>query len=200
MRIQHPCRALLLVGWMGLIFALSAQPDSGTQSGALLRLLLGPLADGITADQLETLHHGVRKVAHFTEYAVLALLWAWNLGTAPGRLAWSWALTTLYAASDEWHQAFVPNRGPSPWDVVVDSTGALAMLTIIRYWLCGRSWLCGRNWLYGRWHGGERRDRVSRSGPGPALPGPVSGVPSEHSAADLPGMLGGDPAGRPPHE
>ena len=37
----------------------------------------------------------------------------------------------LYACSDEFHQSFVPGRGPAFKDVMIDSTGALVGLTII---------------------------------------------------------------------
>jgi VanZ family protein len=34
------------------------------------------------------------------------------------------------ASLDEWHQSFLPNRTSSPWDVLLDCSGALAMLLI----------------------------------------------------------------------
>ena len=35
-----------------------------------------------------------------------------------------WLLAILYAASDEFHQSFVPGRGPSVIDVGIDAIGA----------------------------------------------------------------------------
>ena len=32
-------------------------------------------------------------------------------------------LAVAYAASDEFHQSFVPNRHPSPLDILIDSIG-----------------------------------------------------------------------------
>lgn len=127
----HYARVILLVGWMGLIFWMSAQPDSGDQSQSLLTLLLGPLAERMTLAQMDMVHHGFRKAAHFTEYAILGLLWVWNLGRAAIPLAWG--LTTAYAISDEFHQIFVKNRGPSVFDVGIDSLGALTALLVFRY-------------------------------------------------------------------
>jgi VanZ family protein len=73
----------------------------------------------------------VRKAAHFAEYAVLffALNWALNFGMR-GRWRLQTALFTffgcvIYAMSDEWHQSFVPGRGPSLHDVLIDAAGAL---------------------------------------------------------------------------
>jgi len=37
----------------------------------------------------------------------------------------AFGLCVLYALLDEGHQMFVPNRGPSLYDVALDSTGAL---------------------------------------------------------------------------
>jgi MYXO-CTERM domain-containing protein len=103
--------------WLGIIFAFSAQPASGLpETGVLLR-----------------------KGAHLGEYAVLAgLLWRALRGQG---LAWNasavlaWLGSTLYAASDELHQAIVPGRGPSPWDVLIDAAGAaVGLLALAVYW------------------------------------------------------------------
>lgn len=110
-------KILALIAWMLLIFFASGDSSSGEHSGSILRALFAffglPLSEG--------LHFWLRKGAHFTEYAILFGLWRWNTG----KDGLSLLLSILYAASDEWHQAFVPHRGPSPWDVGVDSLGAL---------------------------------------------------------------------------
>ena len=38
----------------------------------------------------------------------------------------AWALAAVYAASDEWHQSFVPDRTADPADWLADAAGALA--------------------------------------------------------------------------
>ncbi len=117
--------------WMAVIFVLSAMPGkvSGEQSGMIMRLLKMLLPDNVTADTaamawFETL---VRKAAHMTEYAVLLCLYRHALRLSgvrhAGRIAF--ALSVGYAVTDELHQAFVPDRGPSPVDVMIDSGGAL---------------------------------------------------------------------------
>jgi VanZ family protein len=35
--------------------------------------------------------------------------------------------TALVASCDEWHQSFLPNRTGSPWDVLLDCCGAIAL-------------------------------------------------------------------------
>jgi VanZ family protein len=92
---------LPVVLWAGVIFALSSIPSLGTGLG--------------TWDVV------LRKCAHTTEYAVLAVL----LLRAIGREAPALALGFLYAASDELHQAFVRGRHASPIDVAIDTAGLL---------------------------------------------------------------------------
>jgi len=87
--------------WAGVIFALSSIPSLGTGLGTWDLIL--------------------RKGAHITEYAVLALL----LLRAVGREAPALALGIVYAASDELHQAFVRGRHASPVDVAIDMVGLL---------------------------------------------------------------------------
>jgi VanZ family protein len=87
-------RWLMVASWMALIFFLSSQPQLPSPPD--------PLADLI-----------FKKGAHFTVYAVLAV---------------------LYAASDEWHQSFVPGRHPPPSDVLIDTAGATAGLLLLWWW------------------------------------------------------------------
>jgi len=112
-------RWLAVAGWMALIFFLSSQPQL-------------PSAPDPWADLL------FKKGAHFTVYAVLAVLFRRAL--PPGRWIWalSWVLTVLFAASDEWHQSFVPGRHPQLTDVLIDACGAATGLLIF-WWLQRRA-------------------------------------------------------------
>ena len=70
----------------------------------------------------------VDKVAHACEYAVFAVLVA-RAVSAYGVARWRlWAVTvlicSLYGASDELHQLFVPGRDADPVDWVVDTVGS----------------------------------------------------------------------------
>lgn len=87
----------------------------------------------------------IRKAAHFTEYALLALLLlsAMRQSLNPLARGWSWRWATLallicaaYAASDEFHQSFVPSRYGCAQDVMIDVAGAVMALTLV--WLTGR--------------------------------------------------------------
>ena len=88
-----------------------------------------------------SLDHVVRKVAHFTEYAMLGLAMTAFLGSTQRfglgvKLAiLSFVLCALYAVGDEIHQRFVVDRGPAALDVLIDSAGALGgdLLGLVLY-------------------------------------------------------------------
>jgi VanZ family protein len=94
-----------------------------------------------TGPDLETMHVLVRKLAHVTEYAVLAILW-WRAlvhgsGVPRGRAAaWALAISVAWAALDEAHQALEPVRTASVRDVALDTAGAVGgLLAAWRGWL-----------------------------------------------------------------
>jgi VanZ family protein len=94
---------------MAVIFVFSAQPDLNSGLGTL-----------------DTIG---RKVLHFAQYALLALLW-WRalrtrLDDRRAALA-AFLITALYAATDEYHQSFVDGRNGSPLDWLIDCAGAAA--------------------------------------------------------------------------
>jgi VanZ like family len=73
----------------------------------------------------------VKKSGHVIGYALLAFWYWYALGLQSNRRWLAWLLAVLYAATDEYHQSFVPYRGPSIWDVLIfDSLGAL-----LSFWL-----------------------------------------------------------------
>ncbi|MGL4998853.1 MAG: VanZ family protein [Cetobacterium sp.] len=86
-------------------------------------------------DLLDIFNLDVRKLAHFTIYFILGA----NYFLAFKELTFESAvksigLTMLYAISDEFHQSFIPNRGPAVKDVLIDTSGgALAILVIVMY-------------------------------------------------------------------
>lgn len=100
---------LPVAGWCLLIFALSAFP---------LRVGTGAIPGG-------------DKAAHVGEYAVLGFLLARALrATRPGPgggaiVATAALLGTLYGASDEFHQSFVPERTATLGDLAADAAGSL---------------------------------------------------------------------------
>ena len=133
------------VVWMTLIFSASADTKSYQHSSALFEPLLHWLFPELSQAHIELIHHLFRKTGHLTEYALLALL-LWRGIRQPqknDRRPWRWdeaglslATVFLYAASDELHQIFVPQRTALVSDVVIDSTGGAAGLLLL--WLAGK--------------------------------------------------------------
>lgn len=126
---------LAVAAWMVVIFVLSAQnsSQSGNTSGMIVRWFLSLLYRGFggfsperQAELLEVWHLVIRKGAHFTEYAVLAMLIA-NALLVCEKLRWfvPVAVSAAYAVTDEIHQYFVPGRACRLLDVGIDTCGAL---------------------------------------------------------------------------
>ena len=75
---------------------------------------------------------GMDKLLHFSAYALLGILFARAFkaqlpaATPLRRMTLAGLATTLYGASDEFHQSFVPMRMADPMDFLADATGALA--------------------------------------------------------------------------
>ncbi len=134
---------LPLLAWMALIYTASGDAQSTARTSRFLEPFLRWIRPDITPEAVESVRWGVRKLAHMTEYAVLAGLWwrALRQGRSQERSGWSWPtagiallLCALYAATDEWHQTFVPNRTGSPVDVAIDTFGAAVGLALIQAW------------------------------------------------------------------
>ena len=134
---------LACFAWMALIFMMSATPGdvSSEESGLIVSLLTGVLrlffGEHVAAKiDLAFVEFLVRKAAHMAEYAVLFLLYRRALSLSGVRRAGLVALglCAAYAATDEFHQRFVDDRGPSATDVMIDTAGAaLAWITALTF-------------------------------------------------------------------
>lgn len=130
---------ILLLCWMVLIFVLSGEnaDDSSQTSGkAVIKLisLFMPNFEELSESAQEEIkgmyQFVVRKVAHFTIYAILGILSVLNTVTSEKislvkRFLISAVFCLGYAISDEIHQLFVPGRSCEIRDVLIDFTGAL---------------------------------------------------------------------------
>lgn len=135
---------ILAVLWMVVIFTFSAQQkeESGMVSEEVSESLItvtGWLFHlNIDEDRIceitGVIEHFVRKGAHMTEYAILAvLLYLWIGRWQLSRLRQygiAVMLAVLYACSDEFHQLFVEGRAGLVSDVVVDGSGAVLGLAL----------------------------------------------------------------------
>jgi len=135
-----------VIAWILLIFLASGDLMSAEHTSRFLVPFLLWLRPDISVESLTLIHIGVRKAAHLTEYAILALLLCRAVfrGT---NLKWSrstlfvnlWIACVLTAAGDEFRQSFVESRGASTWDVMIDSAGAIFGLLIYSRFARGKS-------------------------------------------------------------
>ena len=143
---KHLYRALLwsaVIGMMALIFAFSAQPAE--ESDQLTKIPAEPVTDAVSSlmgemDDSEALAlynvvaGVIRKMAHFFEYALLGMMilllcrsYGYNWWLLPVMIG------TLYAASDEIHQLFIPNRFGTVTDVLLDTIGLICGVRFLLY-------------------------------------------------------------------
>ena len=104
--------------WAGFIYYLSSIPSLNSGLGVWDFVL--------------------RKIAHVVEFAALAFLLiramvrTWPMRSRNWLIRIAAGISVLYAISDEVHQSFVPGRGPSVRDVVIDSVGVALAVIIYR--------------------------------------------------------------------
>jgi VanZ family protein len=123
--------------WMALIFLGSTDILSAEHTSRFLVPFLRWIDPQISLAALNAIQFGIRKLGHLTEYAILAMLLWRALRSGTG---WQMKMSILFliaalacaifAASDEFHQSFVPSRTSSPVDVMIDICGALVGLEI----------------------------------------------------------------------
>ncbi len=111
---------------------------------ALCWALLIFISSSIPAEKLPDVgKSGFDKVAHFVLYFILAAAIHWSIRhqrvfprARRYELVYTVLLTTLYGLTDEIHQAFVPNRNTSVYDLIADLGGA--GLYVLMFWFLFR--------------------------------------------------------------
>ncbi len=140
---------ILLISWMAMIFCLSHQTadESSKTSGVIIETvikLMEPEFDSLTEEEQEALitpfQFIVRKLAHFSIFAILGLLSFISIGTYRismlAKFFFSSLISLLYAMSDEYHQLYIDGRSSELRDILIDFCGSLIailfMLIIVR--------------------------------------------------------------------
>ena len=99
----------------------------------LWEAIFGPVANARWAE----IHHFIRKSGHFFGYGAIGLAWlrAWWMSLPRSRFLQDVFLslmgTAMIASADEFHQGILPNRTGTPWDVLLDCSGALVLQLIV---------------------------------------------------------------------
>ncbi|HVF43622.1 MAG TPA: VanZ family protein [Pyrinomonadaceae bacterium] len=133
-----------VLAWAAFVLFASSANFSASNTSRIIRPLLLWLSPGIAEASIQQVHFFVRKTAHFTEYAILALFAARALrtsGVAALRRSWlpaSFAFVAFVALVDEYHQSLLPSRTGTIYDSLLDMTGGAAALACLALWLAVR--------------------------------------------------------------
>ncbi len=124
-----------LLLWIGTMFFFSTDVFSSSQTSRIILPILTFFFPGLSPDQLDLWHGVIRKLAHITEYFILALFTYRSIRydeTDPAQAKLRTMTFVVLAASlDEIHQRFTAFRTPSPVDVGYDCLGAVGALWLI---------------------------------------------------------------------
>lgn len=132
---------------MTVIFSFSSQngTDSGNLSYKVSEIIVEAADEAFelnwTDEQkhvyIEKIHHPVRKLAHMTEYCLLAMSVSLPLYVYGVRGLWlpilAGGFCVAFASLDEYHQSFVAGRGPSKKDVLIDSIGIFFGVLMVQF-------------------------------------------------------------------
>ncbi len=118
---------LLVVLWAAVIFFMSAKTGSDLISGddfvSRVRLWLDSIQKSVFGPEVDI----ISSIAHFLEFTVLGILVYVALissGIKKRVAVIAILICAIYAATDEFHQIFVPGRQCDPIDWIVDVAGS----------------------------------------------------------------------------
>jgi len=129
--------------WLPVVIGISVIVVESTEllgashTSGPLRSIFEALFGHVSAENWEIIHHYVRKSGHFIGYGLIGLAWlrAWWMTLPHSSFLPDAVLallgTALVASCDEWHQTFLPNRTGTPWDVLLDCTGAIVLQLVV---------------------------------------------------------------------
>lgn len=135
-RISNRIFLILTILMMVVIFLFSSQngEESGALSDKVVAFILSFFKRGFSSfdesvkrDLIDEYSFLVRKLAHFSEYALLGFFFSSYLKTGERRRVFvpSLVFGVLYSITDEVHQFFLEGRNMSFFDVAVDTSGVL---------------------------------------------------------------------------
>ena len=129
--------------WLCVLTLFSTDTFSAEHTGSVLWKILHALFGTRFDAHFQEIHFFIRKSAHFCSYGFLGALAFFSWRTtfpAPPRWTWRWCLLGLLVAvaagsMDEFHQRFVPSRGSSVRDILIDTIGAIFFQLAIALWI-----------------------------------------------------------------
>ncbi|MEG1705249.1 MAG: VanZ family protein [Clostridia bacterium] len=136
---------ILVICWMILVFLFSSQisDESSKTSGCLIETII-KLITGNNANKvlIESLQHIVRKLAHFSIYAIGGILILSHINVSYENLKYKKTIALIigiiYAITDEIHQLFIPGRSGNIKDICIDSLGVatgILLIYLVRFYI-----------------------------------------------------------------
>ena len=137
--------AVLSLAVMVFIFIFSAQSAEQSQSlsddfGDKLKILLNSLSWLFSEGASDFIYTHIRKIAHFTLYALLgtfvfSALFNTKIKRGLIKLSLAAGICLFYSITDEFHQLCVNGRSGELLDVLIDFSGAVTgiFLTVVFY-------------------------------------------------------------------
>ncbi len=126
--------------WIVVILFASTTQGAMSNTSRFIRPLLEFLFPNAPEETLILYHGYIRKLAHLSEYAILAF-WAsrafWSSSVNFLQKYWfiiSLATVFLVASIDEYNQSFNLLRTGSIYDVWLDVSGGLLMIMVLKVW------------------------------------------------------------------
>ena len=123
---------MLLVMIIIYIFSAGTGEESGSLSLSIAEWVSDTFLHIEISIEPEVLHLPIRKIAHMTEYAILAITAMWAFYDLKKRYVIAFLVSVLYAMTDEGHQLFVDGRAGSAVDVLIDSVGVFLGLVLYK--------------------------------------------------------------------
>ncbi len=128
-----------LPGLLGILMIVleSTEWFGADHTSGPLRIVYQAIFGEVSNAEWSEIHHYLRKSGHFIGYGLIGLAWlrAWWMTLPHSRFVpdalLAMAGTALIASADEFHQSFLHNRTSSPWDVLIDCSGALVLQLMV---------------------------------------------------------------------
>jgi VanZ family protein len=128
---------LPLLLWASLVSVFSSDSFSSDNTSPLFLPFFQWFLPHATPELIHSFHSLIRKLGHFTEFFVLAMLlfralregrrplWEWR------GAVWTLSVVLLYSVADEVHQHFVPSRSGVWSDSLLDFFGGCCAVALL---------------------------------------------------------------------
>jgi VanZ family protein len=131
---------LPVIFWMGFVFWMSTETFSSQNTFSPVETVLRFLFPKISFQGMDLIHALIRKSGHVIEYFIMGLL-LFRAFRSNSIVLWKWRWSffavigvALWAASDEFHQSFIPTRTASAMDVAIDTAGGVLSQVVSVLW------------------------------------------------------------------